>query len=89
MALWPARRLDSLTVSVAPLSAAGVPGACIREDQELRQGYYPAQDTISLLLTGLAPGTYLVRFVAFPRGGSATPVTYYIQRAPPAPGCAG
>ncbi len=89
LALWPGRRLDSLTMSVASVSASGVQSAWIREDEELGEGYYPAQDTISVLLSGLAPGTYVVRFVAFPRGGAPTPVSYYIQRPPPAPGCTG
>lgn len=85
--LWPGVRLNRVTVSVRRLSDSGEPGAWIKRDEDLDEPFYPAETVIEVVLPGLAPGTYWVRFVAVPRVGSPAPAEYYVQRSAPPAGC--
>lgn len=87
--LWPGVRLDSITMSVAPVSASGATGAWVTRDAELGLGYYPAQRPIEAALPPLAAGTWLVRLVAHRSGAEAVPVTYYVQLPAAAAPCPG
>ncbi len=83
LVLWPGARLDSLTVSLAPLTGGGARGASLRESRELGLGYYPEQAPIEVRLPELtSPGFYWVRVVAHRRDGPS-PLEFYLHRPPP------
>jgi hypothetical protein len=79
MLLWPGVRLDSVTVSVAPVDTSGAQGAWVQRDEEVGLGYYPAQRPIEVTLPSLPPSTYFIRLVAFRGGGAPAPFYYHVQ----------
>jgi hypothetical protein len=82
LVIYPVARLTQLFLTVASVGADGQPATYIKRDQELACQYCPADQPISIRVSGLgAPGVYFVEISARLAGGGSTAIQQWFYHA--------
>jgi len=84
LVVYPAARLTQLFFTVASVGADGQPATYIQRDQELACQYCPADQPITIRVSGLdAAGVYFVEIGARLAGGGSTAIQQWLYHAGP------